>query len=75
MILPTKHIPQDQALIGIGAILLKNMRYPQTVSSLWNKVKDNPNISNFERFVLGLDMLKVLNLVELSDGFLRKVEQ
>ena len=31
MILPTKHIPQNEALIGVGATLLAHLSMPMTV--------------------------------------------
>ena len=39
MILPSKHISQDQSLIGVGAVLLKKIGKPQTVTSLWETVR------------------------------------
>ena len=32
MILPSKHIPEDQALIGVGAVVLKHLERPQTIT-------------------------------------------
>lgn len=54
MILPTKHIPQNEALIGVGATVLAHLSGPMTVSGLWERLRSEPNVGTFERFVLVL---------------------
>lgn len=39
MILPTKHLREDRALITVGAELLKLLDEPKTVSHLWDEVR------------------------------------
>jgi hypothetical protein len=39
MILPTKHLREDQALIAIGADLLALLSEPKTVSRLWDELR------------------------------------
>ena len=39
MILPTKHIRTERALIGIGAEILALMQKPKTVSGLWDDLR------------------------------------
>lgn len=39
MILPTKHLREDRALIAIGAELLRLLDEPKTVSRLWDELK------------------------------------
>ena len=75
MILPSKHISQDQALIGVGAILLKEIDQPQTVTRLWETVREEDAIGTFERFVLALDMLHVIGAVSLENGLIVRVKQ
>lgn len=70
MILPTKHIPPNEALIGVGATLIRHLREPMTVSGLWEKVRGEPNIGNFERFVLAADLLFLIGAVTYRDGLL-----
>ena len=72
MILPTKHIPQDQALIGIGASLLTHLTKPHTVTSLWEKVRMDSNVGTYERFILGLDLLHILGMITLQNGILTR---
>lgn len=70
MILPSKHISEDQALIGVGAVILISIQKPHTVTSLWEKVRENPAVGNFERFVLALDMLHITGVVALHQGMI-----
>lgn len=39
MILPTKHLREDQALIVLGAELLALLDEPKTVSRLWDELR------------------------------------
>lgn len=75
MILPTKHISQDQALIGLGAVLLKQIRKPQTVTSLWESVREHSSIGTFERFVLALAMLHIAGVIALENGLIVREQQ
>lgn len=72
MILPSKHISEEQALLGVGAVLLDELRNPQTVTSLWEKVRTHRSIGTFERFVLALDMLHITGVVSMSNGLIER---
>jgi hypothetical protein len=72
MILPSKHIPEEQSLLGVGAVLLKELRHSQTVTGLWEKVRQEKAVGTFERFVLALDLLHVMGAVVLSKGMLAR---
>ncbi len=63
MILPNKHVKISRCILAAGAILLEELREERTVSSLWESVRDKPEIQTFGRFVLSLDLLFVLELV------------
>lgn len=70
MILPTKHISQNEALIGVGATILARLTGPRTVSSLWEDLRTEPNVGNFERFVLASNLLYLVGAIDMQDGFL-----
>lgn len=79
MILPTKRINEDQALLAIGAQILHLLKdEPKTVSRLWDELKrtrDKNTIStpiSYDWFVLALDFLYALKAIELHQGALRK---
>jgi hypothetical protein len=72
MILPSKHISEEQALIGVGAVLLREIHGQETITSLWEKARSYPTVGTFERFVLALDMLHITGLVNLTNGMIVK---
>ncbi len=75
MIIPTKHISQDRALLTIGARILKDLRYPKTASALWEGFCDHSKKTrslSYDSFVLALDLLFLMNAVELTEGILRR---
>ena len=75
MILPTKHISPSRSLIGVGAVLLDQLERPITVTALWDKVRGLPEITTFQRFILALDLLYMMDAVNWSDGLLRRAEK
>lgn len=72
MILPTKHVPEEQTLLGLGMTLLALLERPQTVTSLWERARVKGAFSSFERFVLALDLLHILRVIDLSNGVIVK---
>lgn len=75
MILPTKHIPAEQTLLGVGAVLLPHLREPRTVSALWENARESTVVGTFDRFILALDLLHLLGAVDLNqDGLLARAE-
>jgi len=78
MILPTKHIRPDRALLAVGGELLVSLREPMTVSRLWDGVcskrgqPGGPAPINYDWFVLALDLLFMIGAIELDCGLLRK---
>ena len=75
MIMPTKFIQEDEALIGVGAILLEKLSSEKSLSDLWENSKNIPNIGNFERFILTLDMLYILGLITFKNNNLLRTKQ
>lgn len=75
MILPTKHIPAEHTLLGVGAVVLGNMTEASTVSAVWHRVRKHAAVGTFDRYVLALDLLYVLGMVEIrEDGLLVRSE-
>ncbi len=70
MILPTKHIPQNEALLGVGATLLDHLSGPMTVSGLWERVRSERNVGTFERFVLASNLLYLVGAIDIRDGLI-----
>lgn len=81
MILPTKRISQDRALLGIGATVLQMLEEPKTVSRLWDEMRQAsiarigaPKIT-YDWFVLSLDLLYSFGVIELERGKLRRISR
>ena len=72
MILPDKNILLSHSLLGLGSIVITELRVPQTVSSLWEKARDYEEIKTFEKFILTLDLLCTLGLIEFEEGIIRR---
>ncbi len=74
MILPTKRISADKALIGLGARVLRQLRQPQTVSHLWETVqRDTGATVSYDWFILSLDLLYLIGAIEYHEGRIRTV--
>lgn len=77
MILPTKHLSQERALLTVGARLLGHLTKPKTVSALWEEISYPTGIRGgkgpalrYDAYVLTLDLLFLLGAIELQDGVL-----
>lgn len=68
MILPTKHLPPSKAIIGVAGKLVGPLASKPTVTDLWERVRNDPDVGTFERFVLGLDLLYLLGVVDIMEG-------
>lgn len=73
MILPDKNILLANSLLGMGAALLAKLKSPHTVSSLWEKVRHYGEIHSYEKYILTLDLLFLLNLIEFEAGVLKRI--
>ena len=78
MILPTKHVRTERALIGVGANILRILRDPMTMSKLWDEVRtrsttESPDTPvDYQWFVLTLDFLFMLGAIEVRRGLLQR---
>lgn len=79
MILPSKHLPQDRALLTVGAHVLTLLAHPKTVSALWEEVNRDdaglaatPRRITYDWFLLALDLLYTLGTIELENGLVAR---
>jgi hypothetical protein len=78
VILPTKYLPHDRALLGVGAEILAQLKEPRTVSELWECVREDRNKRvaatplSFDWFVLALNLLYAVTAIEFSNGVVRR---
>lgn len=78
MILPTKRLNQDRALLYVGAEVLSLLEEPKTVSRLWDELekirtaKSETMSLTYDWFVLSLDLLFAIQAIEFDKGLLRR---
>jgi hypothetical protein len=79
MILPSKHLPQDRALLTIGARVLTFLAHPKTVSALWEELNMHdfglvatPRRITYDWFLLALDLLYALGSIDLKSGLVTR---
>lgn len=80
MILPTKRISVERSLLGVGARLLTHLTEPKTVSQLWHDYGRSASSSGakpagFDWFVLALDLLFSMGLIEAAGDVIVRVAQ
>lgn len=74
MILPTKYLAHDRALISVGGEVLKHLEEPRTVSALWDclcegqRYKPVETLVSFDWFVLALSLLYSISAIDFKDG-------
>lgn len=79
MLLPTKGVSSDRALMTIGSEILGELRDPLPVSALWERFTAREHSSTrghritFDWFTLALAALYAMGLIDTSDdGFIRR---
>jgi hypothetical protein len=73
VILPDKHITPRRSVVGMGAIIIRHLSQPRTVSSLWESARKIHELENFNRFIVALTFLFSVGAVELASGRLQRV--
>ncbi|AZP70731.1 hypothetical protein EJJ20_11630 [Pseudomonas poae] len=80
MILPSKHLSQERALLTVGAHVLTYLARPKTVSALWEELNRcderltaaPPRRITYDWFLLALDLLFSLGAIELDSGLVAR---
>jgi hypothetical protein len=70
MILPNKNNILRYSILGASSKLVFELENPQTISSLWEKVRIFEEINTFEKYVLSLDFLYIIGLINLEMGLI-----
>jgi hypothetical protein len=77
MILPSKHLSQERALLTVGSLILAHLESPRSVSELWEKLREHRSRQDeslaisFDWFTLALTFLFTIQAIELrSDGLI-----
>ncbi|MGJ0395383.1 MAG: ABC-three component system middle component 6 [Methylocystis sp.] len=75
MILPSRNIAPDRALLTIAGNVFQRLSEPMTVSRLWDDLRREYQKKpiSYSWFILAIDLLYVMNLVWFDqDGLLRR---
>ncbi len=75
MIMPSKFLREDEALIGVSALLLPLVEKNGNLTALWESAKRIDAVGSFERFILALDFLYLLGLVDLHENKIVRVKE
>ncbi len=81
MILPTKRLGVERAMLTVGAEILELLTEPKTVSRLWDELgrvmseRSSTRIVNYDWFVLTLDLLYMLGVLEMDHGRIQRTNQ
>lgn len=76
MILPTKYLSHDRALINVGGAILQQLEEPRSVSALWDCVREAQMrkaadaLVSFDWFVLALNLLYAISAIDYRDGII-----
>lgn len=77
MILPTKGLALDRALLSVGAEILRRLDRPKTVSRLWDQIRHRQSslleTIAYDWFLLSLDWLYLCGAIEFEDGLIRRI--
>jgi len=76
VILPSKHLPPERALLAVGARILRALNQPKTVTQLWNELRGTTitihEAPTYDWFVLALDLLYVVGAIAITRGRLSR---
>lgn len=74
MILPDKNIKLEYSLLSCGALVLESLEVPLTISALWEKLKEQKVFVGYEKFILTIDFLYMINSIENENGLIRRCD-
>ncbi|MFY8095254.1 MAG: ABC-three component system middle component 6 [Niveispirillum sp.] len=75
MILPTKNISPDRALLTLAGKVFRSLGSPRTVSGVWDefRMQQEARPVSYAFFILAIDLLFLMRLVSLDDdGLIRR---
>ena len=78
MILPSRNIAPERALLTIAGTVFQRLSEPATVSRIWDDLRSEYQRKpiSYSWFVLAVDLLFVMDLVWFDqDGLLRRSER
>lgn len=80
MIFPKKHLKIHESLLAMGAVILMLLSKPLDLEDLWRKIQSSSlskklSYYTFDKVVLALVFLRMLNLIDVDDkGRIKKCD-
>ena len=71
-ILPDKTMLLSHSVVGMSAFILCETDNSETVTSLWEKVKNTDIINTFDKYITCLVLLYTIGAIDLVDGVIRR---
>jgi hypothetical protein len=77
VILPSKHLRKEHALLGVGAVILRHLEGGRTVSEIWERTRQDNSAGttddqvSFDWFLLALSLLYAIHAIDLENGLIR----
>lgn len=70
MILPSKNIPTDRALLTIAGKAFDQLNRPTTISALWDSIREDYSTRPiaYAWFILAIDLLYIMSLVRFDQN-------
>lgn len=72
MILPKKHLPIDESVLGFGAYLLQHLSKPMTIDDLWKAYLGEYEKAiystkfSFDQFIIVIDFLYAIDAIVVN---------
>ena len=70
MIAPNKYVSTQNSLLGQASVVLARRREGATVSAVWEDIRESGLDLSYERFILCLDFLFSVGIVDIEGGVL-----
>lgn len=67
MLMPGKHLRQQDSVIYLAGFALSQLNQPMSVSELWEVFRRHNDGATFERYTLAMGLLHMMELVAFSD--------
>lgn len=74
MILPDKNIKPKYSLLNCGGQVLKMLSEPLTMTALWEKTKEYNSYLGYDKFVLTMDFLFMINAISIKNGVIQRCD-
>lgn len=70
MIMPDKSIILDYSILNCGALVLRELSTPKTISLLWDKLRPLESIGSYDKLLLTLDYLYAIDAISMKNGLI-----